>query len=75
MCVVLPLCPAADSLPDLWLPMDLHSDAACAVIQTLGRFMASYFTNQPLYILPPHNVAVLPPIHLPDGAFPDYLLL
>lgn len=32
--------------------------------------MASYFTNQPLYILPPHNVAVLPPLHLPHGVFP-----
>ncbi|XP_023135531.2 ciliogenesis and planar polarity effector 1 isoform X2 [Amphiprion ocellaris] len=56
-----------DSLPCSWLPMDLHSDAACAVVQTLGRFMASYFTNQPLYILPPHNVAVLPPLHLPHA--------
>uniref|UniRef100_A0A3B5A294 Ciliogenesis and planar polarity effector 1 n=1 Tax=Stegastes partitus TaxID=144197 RepID=A0A3B5A294_9TELE len=63
----LSVCPAADSLPCLWLPMDLHSDAACAVVQTLGRFMASYFTNQPLYILPPHNVAPLPPLHLPHA--------
>ncbi|KAF7666285.1 hypothetical protein LDENG_00114050 [Lucifuga dentata] len=50
-----------------WLPADLHSEAAFAVVQTLGRFMASYFTNQPLYILPPHNVTVLPPLHLPHG--------
>ncbi|XP_029940368.1 ciliogenesis and planar polarity effector 1 [Salarias fasciatus] len=57
----------ADSLPCSWLPANLHPDAACAVIQTLGRFMASYFTNQPLHILPPHNVAVLPPLHLPHG--------
>ncbi|XP_071321560.1 ciliogenesis and planar polarity effector 1 [Trachinotus anak] len=56
-----------DSLPCPWLPMDLHSDAACAVIQSLGRFMASYFTNQPLHIPPPHNVAILPPIHLPHA--------
>ncbi|XP_030599039.1 ciliogenesis and planar polarity effector 1 isoform X3 [Archocentrus centrarchus] len=56
-----------DSLPCPWLPMDLHSDAAFAVVQTLGRFMASYFTNQPLFILPPHNVAVLPPLHLPHA--------
>lgn len=27
--------------------------------------MASYFTNQPLHIRPPHNVASLPPLHLP----------
>ncbi|XP_070707145.1 ciliogenesis and planar polarity effector 1 [Pempheris klunzingeri] len=57
-----------DSLPCPWLPMDLHSDAACAVVQTLGRFMASYFTNQPLYVLPPHHVAVLPPLQLPADA-------
>ncbi|XP_059214508.1 ciliogenesis and planar polarity effector 1 [Centropristis striata] len=56
-----------DSPPCMWLPMDLHNDAACAVVQTLGRFMASYFTNQPLYILPPHHVAVLPPLHLPHA--------
>ncbi|KAM4527651.1 ciliogenesis and planar polarity effector 1 isoform 2-T2 [Odontesthes bonariensis] len=56
-----------DSLPCPWLPTDLHSDASCAVVQSLGRFMASYFTNQPLYILPAHNVAVLPPLHLPHA--------
>ncbi|XP_045922847.1 ciliogenesis and planar polarity effector 1 isoform X1 [Micropterus dolomieu] len=56
-----------DSLPCLWLPIDLHSEAACAVVQTLGRFMASYFSNQPLYILPPHHVAVLPPLHIPHA--------
>nr|XP_046231509.1 ciliogenesis and planar polarity effector 1 isoform X2 [Scatophagus argus] len=56
-----------DSLPCPWLPVDLHSEAACAVVQTLGRFMASYFTNQPLYILPPHHVVVLPPLHLPHA--------
>jgi len=65
----LPSCPAADSLPCPWLPTDLHSDASRAVVQSLGRFMASYFTNQPLYILPAHNVAVLPPLHLPHGVF------
>ncbi|CAL8321801.1 unnamed protein product [Lota lota] len=50
-----------------WLPADLHRDAARAVVQTLGRFMASYFTNQPLCILPPHNVELLPPLHLPHA--------
>ncbi|XP_076614742.1 ciliogenesis and planar polarity effector 1 [Chaetodon auriga] len=60
-------CITADSLPCPWLPVDLHSDAACAVVQALGRFMASYFTNQPLYIPPPHHVAVLPPLHLPHA--------
>uniref|UniRef100_UPI003AAFEDE3 ciliogenesis and planar polarity effector 1 n=1 Tax=Centroberyx gerrardi TaxID=166262 RepID=UPI003AAFEDE3 len=56
-----------EAFPCPWLPVDLHSEAACAVVQTLGRFMASYFTNQPLYILPPHSVAVLPPLHLPHA--------
>ncbi|KAL0965668.1 hypothetical protein UPYG_G00284190 [Umbra pygmaea] len=51
----------------VWLPADVHSEAACAVVQTLGRFMASYFTNQPLLILPPHSVDVLPPVHLPHS--------
>ncbi|KAM7368998.1 hypothetical protein PAMP_013298 [Pampus punctatissimus] len=60
-------CITADSLPCPSLPMDLHSDTVCAVVQTLGRFMAAYFTNQPLYILPPHNVGVLPPLHLPHA--------
>ncbi|KAK5852080.1 hypothetical protein PBY51_023582 [Eleginops maclovinus] len=57
----------SDPPPCPWLPAELHSDAACAVVQTLGRFMASYFTNQPLCILPPHHVAVLPPLHLPHA--------
>ncbi|XP_067290218.1 ciliogenesis and planar polarity effector 1 isoform X2 [Pseudorasbora parva] len=42
-------------------------EAACAVVQSLGRFMAAYFTNRPLCILPPHNVDVLPPLHLPHS--------
>nr|XP_057917617.1 ciliogenesis and planar polarity effector 1 isoform X2 [Doryrhamphus excisus] len=50
------------------LPTNLHHDAACSVIHALARFMASYFTNQPLKILPPHNVAVLPPLHLPHAS-------
>ncbi|XP_061703718.1 ciliogenesis and planar polarity effector 1 isoform X3 [Syngnathoides biaculeatus] len=56
-------CTSADPL----LPTNLHDDAAVAVIQTLARFMASYFTNQPLNIPPAHHVAVLPPLHLPHG--------
>ncbi|XP_077593889.1 ciliogenesis and planar polarity effector 1 [Stigmatopora nigra] len=57
-------CTQADSL----LPTNLHSDTVVAVIQTLARFMASYFTNQPLNIQPAHNVAVLPPLHLPHAS-------
>ncbi|XP_076876883.1 ciliogenesis and planar polarity effector 1 isoform X2 [Brachyhypopomus gauderio] len=50
---------------DGWLLRPVNREAACAVVQSLGRFMASYFTNHPLAILPPHNVDVLPPVHLP----------
>ncbi|XP_041753988.2 ciliogenesis and planar polarity effector 1 isoform X1 [Coregonus clupeaformis] len=56
-----------EALPGSWLPGEVHSEAACAVVQTLGRFMASYFTNKPLLILPPHSVDVLPPLHLPHA--------
>ncbi|XP_061731707.1 ciliogenesis and planar polarity effector 1 isoform X1 [Nerophis ophidion] len=52
---------------DPLLPTNLHIDAAYAVIHALARFMASYFTNRPLNILPAHNVAVLPPLHLPHA--------
>lgn len=70
-----PLFSTVGTLPHPWLPVDLHSDAACAVIQTLGRFMASYFTNQPLYIRPPHHVASLPPLHLPHRRTPYFICL
>ncbi|KAL8600713.1 hypothetical protein ACOMHN_057303 [Nucella lapillus] len=33
------------------------------VVQTLARFMAAYFTNQTVYIFPPHNPQPLPAIH------------
>ncbi|KAM4532203.1 ciliogenesis and planar polarity effector 1 [Fundulus diaphanus] len=59
---------ASDPLPCPWLPVDLPGDVARAVVQALGRFMASYFTNQPLFILPAHDVAVLPPLHLPHAS-------
>ncbi|XP_072514569.1 ciliogenesis and planar polarity effector 1 isoform X3 [Salminus brasiliensis] len=49
-----------------WLPQRVNREAACAVVQSLGRFMASYFTNQPLAIFPPHNVDILPPLHMPQ---------
>ena len=66
------MCPpgAGDAQFERWLPADLHRDAARAAVQTLGRFMACYFTNQPLCILPPHSVEPLPPLHLPHGETP-----
>ncbi|KAF4082340.1 hypothetical protein AMELA_G00150710 [Ameiurus melas] len=57
---------ADEAQSESWLPRQVNSEAACAVVQSLGRFMASYFTNQPLAIFPPHNVDVLPPLHLPQ---------
>jgi hypothetical protein len=33
----------------------------------MARFMAAYFTNQLLCILPPHSVNVLPPVHIKTG--------
>ncbi|KAI5134315.1 Ciliogenesis And Planar Polarity Effector 1 [Manis pentadactyla] len=42
---------------------NVHPEAAVRVIQSMARFMAAYFANQLLYILPPHNVNVLPPLH------------
>lgn len=45
----------------------IHPEAALAVIQSMGRFMAAYFTNQLLYVFPPHNVCVLAPLHVVIG--------
>ncbi|KAM9694366.1 ciliogenesis and planar polarity effector 1 [Trichechus inunguis] len=43
---------------------NVHPEAAVRVIRSMARFMAAYFTNQLLCILPPHNVNVLPPLHI-----------
>ncbi|XP_074185089.1 ciliogenesis and planar polarity effector 1 isoform X2 [Rhinolophus sinicus] len=43
---------------------NVHPEAAVRVIQSMARFMAAYFTNQLLCILPPHNVNILPPLHI-----------
>ncbi|CAH6787350.1 Cplane1 [Phodopus roborovskii] len=43
---------------------NVHPEAAVRVVQCMARFMAAYFTNEPLCILPPHSVNVLPPLHL-----------
>ncbi|XP_075444503.1 ciliogenesis and planar polarity effector 1 isoform X2 [Ascaphus truei] len=48
---------------------DVHPDAALAVIQSMGRFMAAFFTNQLLYVFPPHSVGVLPPLHTAADRF------
>uniref|UniRef100_A0A5F8GH69 Ciliosis and planar polarity effector complex subunit 1 n=1 Tax=Monodelphis domestica TaxID=13616 RepID=A0A5F8GH69_MONDO len=43
---------------------NVHPEAAVVVVKCMARFMAAYFTNQKLYVLPPHNVDVLPPLHI-----------
>ncbi|KAM6474288.1 ciliogenesis and planar polarity effector 1 [Liasis olivaceus] len=56
-----------DVLTDAEWLKDIHTEAALAVVQSLARFMAAYFTNEPIYVLPPHNVGILPPLHIkPD---------
>ncbi|KAM4707179.1 ciliogenesis and planar polarity effector 1 [Discoglossus pictus] len=59
----------SDTMQDIpggseWILEDVHHEAALAVIQSMGRFMSAYFTNQLLYVFPPHNVNVLAPLHL-----------
>ncbi|XP_037979830.1 ciliogenesis and planar polarity effector 1 isoform X5 [Motacilla alba alba] len=49
---------------ELWMVTSIHTDAAMAVIQSMARFMAAYFTKQLLYIFPPHNVDILHPLHI-----------
>uniref|UniRef100_A0A8C3RM75 Ciliogenesis and planar polarity effector 1 n=1 Tax=Chelydra serpentina TaxID=8475 RepID=A0A8C3RM75_CHESE len=49
---------------ELWMIRDVHHEAAVAVIRSMARFMAAYFTNQLLHILPPHKVDILPPLHI-----------
>ncbi|KAM6224372.1 ciliogenesis and planar polarity effector 1 [Rhynchocyon petersi] len=43
---------------------NVHPEAAVRVIWSMARFMAAYFTNQMLSVLPPHSVNVLPPLHI-----------
>ncbi|KAG8599031.1 hypothetical protein GDO81_002855 [Engystomops pustulosus] len=62
--------PTADTLSGHRLLEQVHPDAALAVIRSMGRFMAAYFTNQLLYVFPPHNVRVLAPLHAPTEKLP-----
>ncbi|KAG6940867.1 hypothetical protein G0U57_011347 [Chelydra serpentina] len=55
---------------ELWMIRDVHHEAAVAVIRSMARFMAAYFTNQLLHILPPHKVDILPPLHINQDWFP-----
>ncbi|XP_066458513.1 ciliogenesis and planar polarity effector 1 isoform X2 [Eleutherodactylus coqui] len=66
---------AANLLTGRRLLEQVHPDAALAVIRSMGRFMAAYFTNQPLYVFPPHNVCVLAPLHTCTDKPPRVILL
>uniref|UniRef100_A0A7N4PTN0 Ciliosis and planar polarity effector complex subunit 1 n=1 Tax=Sarcophilus harrisii TaxID=9305 RepID=A0A7N4PTN0_SARHA len=54
---------------DFGLIGNVHPEAAIAVVQCMARFMAAYFTNQQLYVLPPHNVDIIPPLHIETEQF------
>ena len=34
------------------------------LVQSMARFMAAYFTNETMYVFPPHSPQPLPSIHL-----------
>ncbi|XP_075597436.1 ciliogenesis and planar polarity effector 1 [Balearica regulorum gibbericeps] len=60
---------------ELWMVTDVHTETAMAVIQSMARFMAAYFTNQLLYIFPPHSVDILHPLHIKQGLPPRIIPL
>ncbi|XP_052090443.1 uncharacterized protein LOC127727068 isoform X2 [Mytilus californianus] len=45
----------------------IRDKAVRQLVQSMARFMSSYFCNQPVYILPPHSAQPLPCIHLGNG--------
>ncbi|XP_032879284.1 ciliogenesis and planar polarity effector 1-like [Amblyraja radiata] len=49
---------------------DIEEGAVLAVLQSLARFMALYFTNQPLAIPPPHHIHLMPPLHCRPAGVP-----
>ncbi|XP_066235004.1 ciliogenesis and planar polarity effector 1 isoform X2 [Saccopteryx leptura] len=63
------------SAPELGKTGSVHPEAALRVIRSLARFMAAYFTNQSLCILPPHNVNALPPLHVKTEQSFRFILL
>ncbi|XP_051784537.1 ciliogenesis and planar polarity effector 1-like [Erpetoichthys calabaricus] len=58
-----------------WPFCNINNEAAYAVIQSMARFMAAYFTNQPLFVLPPHHVDILPPLHGKPDCLPRVIPL
>ncbi|XP_048359496.1 ciliogenesis and planar polarity effector 1 isoform X2 [Sphaerodactylus townsendi] len=60
-----------DNVPDAELMIrSVHTEAILAVVQSLARFMAAYFTNEPLFVLLPHNIDVLPSLHIKPDRYP-----
>ena len=45
----------------------IRDKAVRQLVQSMARFMSSYFCNRPVYILPPHSPHPLPCIHLGNG--------
>nr|XP_009942042.1 PREDICTED: uncharacterized protein C5orf42 homolog [Opisthocomus hoazin] len=60
---------------ELWMVTGVHTETAMAVIRSMARFMAAYFTNQLLYIFPPHNVDILHPLHIQQDLSPRIIPL
>ncbi|XP_021235237.1 protein JBTS17 isoform X2 [Numida meleagris] len=60
---------------ELWMITKVHTETAMAVIRSMARFMAAYFTNQLLYIYPPHNVDILHPLHIKPDVSPRIIPL
>uniref|UniRef100_A0A669Q2S1 Ciliogenesis and planar polarity effector 1 n=1 Tax=Phasianus colchicus TaxID=9054 RepID=A0A669Q2S1_PHACC len=60
---------------ELWMISNVHTETAMAVIRSMARFMAAYFTNQLLYIFPPHNVDILHPLHIKPDVSPRIIPL
>nr|XP_014350626.1 PREDICTED: uncharacterized protein C5orf42 homolog [Latimeria chalumnae] len=58
-------CPRLEPLTE----REIYNEVSFAVVQSMARFMAAYFTNQPLYVLPPHCVDILPSLYVK----PDHL--
>ncbi|XP_042731159.1 ciliogenesis and planar polarity effector 1 isoform X3 [Lagopus leucura] len=60
---------------ELWMITNVHTETAMAVIRSMARFMAAYFTDQLLYIFPPHNVDILHPLHIKPDVSPRVIPL
>ncbi|XP_058280081.1 ciliogenesis and planar polarity effector 1 isoform X3 [Hirundo rustica] len=60
---------------ELWIVTSIPTDTALAVIRSMARFMAAYFTKQLLYIFPPHNVDILHPLHIKQDLPPRVIPL